>query len=211
VDLGGIYERDLLDALLGRDQCRLYPPRGRQPLLTLQILPPLRHCRDLDAPDPVKAGFPVEVQLRVTPDGVLGELGHRLRRIGLEHLPGAWEVDPPVLKSGRPSRTTTSRQPIRVRCSATPQPTMPAPMITMPVLSSIAKPPSVSEAMARHPSTWDEVGGSVPARRQCPLLLEGRRPAFALVPYNGPLPYIGTLNIGLLLGQGGAVGWRPSA
>jgi hypothetical protein len=71
--------------------------------------------------------------------------------------------------------------------------------------------PSVSEAMARHPSTWDEVGGSVPARRQCPLLLEGRRPAFALVPYNEPLPYIGTLNTGLLLGQGGAVGWRPSA
>jgi hypothetical protein len=119
-------------------------------------------------------------------------------------------VDPPVLKSGPPSRTTTSRQPIRVKCSATPQPTMLAPMITMPVLSSIAKPPSVSEAMARHPSTWDEVGGSVPARRQCPLLLEGRRPAFALVPYNGPLPYIGTLNTGLLLGQGGAVGWRPS-
>src|SRR5215210_6071558 len=51
--------------------------------------------------------------------------------------PGACEVDPPASKSGPWSKTTTSRQPSRLKCSATLQPTMPAPTITTRALPSI--------------------------------------------------------------------------
>lgn len=54
-------------------------------MLPLEIFPPLWGGGDLHATHRVEARMPVELQLRVPPDGVLRELGHRLGGIGLEH------------------------------------------------------------------------------------------------------------------------------
>jgi len=87
-DSGGVQERELGLGFVGREQRRFHPPRHREPQPALELFPPGGGGRHLQAPDRIKAGFAVQLQLRVEPHGLLGELGHRLRGIGLKHQPG---------------------------------------------------------------------------------------------------------------------------
>src|SRR5215207_28700 len=84
VDFVRIEQRDLLGALLRSEQSRLYPPRGREPLLALEVSPPFRGRRNLQTPHRVEAWLPIELQLRIAPNAVARQARHRLRRVGLE-------------------------------------------------------------------------------------------------------------------------------
>src|ERR671910_801226 len=84
-----IQNRHALHTLLRRNELGFEAPRGREPVLALEIFPPLLGLGDLYAPHLVATRPAVQLELHVAPDAVFGQVGHHLGRVGLEHEPGS--------------------------------------------------------------------------------------------------------------------------
>ena len=80
----------------------------------------------------LEAPLPVELERAELLDGVAGELGHRLRAVGLEDEPGGVRGRAAGGEQRPWSSTVTSVQPRMASSSASEHPTMPAPMIDDP-------------------------------------------------------------------------------
>ena len=116
--------------LVGVEEAALDAPRLRQPVAPPQLEEPFGRQRDLEAADLPEAPLPVELERAELLDGVAGELGHRLRAVGLEDEPGGVGRGPAGGEQRALVETVTSVQPRDASSSASEHPTMPAPMIT---------------------------------------------------------------------------------
>jgi hypothetical protein len=82
-----VEQRVQLHALVGAHHPGLDAPRGEPAAAAVQLGEPLRGERDLQPTDLQVAGLPVQLERAELLDGVAGQLGHGLGRVGLEHQP----------------------------------------------------------------------------------------------------------------------------
>ena len=154
-----VKQRYLLRALIGGDKVRLQTPRGGEAVPALEVSQPLGGLRNLYAADLVATRLAVHLEFHVAPDTVLGQVGHHLGRVGLEHEPGSVGGGPASLEE-RPliqDHHIPPSEPAQMLGHAAADDA--GPTITTPALLSIHHPRRPQPAVTRPEATRIYVRG----------------------------------------------------